>query len=87
VAPGGFDLERSTAFIEPGVPLTALVVFERGLLMAPDERGTSLLRERTGSGKTGHMNNKNRTYGSGQVPQLPVPIPPDFDEEEYESNR
>ena len=31
------------------------------------------------------MNKK--TYGSGQVSQPLVPIPPDFDEEEYESNR
>jgi len=31
------------------------------------------------------MNNK--AYGSEQVSQLPVPIPPEVDEEEYESNR
>ena len=37
------------------------------------------------SGETGHMNNK--THGSGQVSQLPVPTPPDVDEEEYENNR
>jgi len=42
VAPGGFDLESSTAFVEPGMPLTALVVFERDLFMPPDERSTNL---------------------------------------------
>ena len=42
VAPSGFDLEGSTAFIEPGTPLIALDVFELELFVAPDERGTSL---------------------------------------------
>ena len=84
MAPGGFDFESSTAFVEPGAPLTSLVVFERDLFMAPDERGTSL-RGRIGPDETGYMNNK--TYGSGQVSQLPMPTPPDADEDEYESNR
>ena len=42
VTPGGFDLEGSTTFVEPGTPLIAMVVFELELFMAPDERGTSL---------------------------------------------
>ena len=42
VAPGSFDLESSTAFVEPGTPLIAMVVFEFELLVTPDERGTSL---------------------------------------------
>jgi len=42
VAPSGFHLESSTAFVEPGAPLPALVVFKLGLFVAPDERGTSL---------------------------------------------
>ena len=42
VAPGSFDLESSTAFVEPGTPLIAMVVFELELFVAPDERGTSL---------------------------------------------
>ena len=42
VAPGSFDLESSTAFVEPGTPLIALDVFELELFVAPDERGTSL---------------------------------------------
>ena len=37
VAPGGFDLESSTAFVEPGTPLIALDVFELELFVAPDE--------------------------------------------------
>ena len=49
VAPGGFDLESATAFIEPGTPLMAVVVFELELFVAPDERGASL-RARSGSG-------------------------------------
>ena len=48
VAPGGFDLESSTAFVEPGTPLIALDVFELELFVAPDERSTSL-RARTRS--------------------------------------
>ena len=42
VAPGGFNLESSTAFVEPGTPFIALVVFELELFVTPDERGTSL---------------------------------------------
>ena len=57
MAPSAFNLENSTTFVEPGAPLTALVVFERELFMAPDERGTSL-RGRFGSGEEGHMNTK-----------------------------
>ena len=50
VAPSGFDLESSTAFIEPSTPLKALVVFELELFVAPDEGGTSL-RARIGRAK------------------------------------
>ena len=46
VAPGSFDLESSTAFIEPGTPLIAVVVFELELFVAPDERGASLRPDR-----------------------------------------
>ena len=84
MTPGGFDLESATTFVEPGAPLTALLVLKRDLFMAPDERGTGL-RGRIGSGENAHMNKK--TYGSGQVSQLPVPVPPEVDEEEYKSNR
>ena len=49
VAPGSFDLEGSTTFVEPGTPLISLVIFELELFVAPDERGTSL-RARVGSG-------------------------------------
>src|SRR5258706_9456563 len=60
VAPGGFDLESSTAFVEPSTPLEALVVIEFEPFVAPDERGTSL-RARIGSGESkGHIN-KNHT--------------------------
>ena len=82
VAPGSFDLESSTAFFEPSMPLIAMVVFELELFVAPDERGTSL-RARSGQGlKTREQGPyKQKTYGSGQVSQLPVPVPPDIDEE------
>src|SRR5258706_2982871 len=86
VAPGGFDLESSTAFFEPGMPLIALVVFKLEIFVAPDERGTSL-RARIGSGsktRARAIKTKQKTYGSGQVSQLPVPVPPGVDEE-YES--
>ena len=46
VAPGSFDLESSTAFIEPCTPLIAVVVFELELFVAPDERGASLRPDR-----------------------------------------
>ena len=90
VAPGGFDLESSPAFVEPGTPLIALDVFKLELFVAPDERGTSL-RARTRSGLIRSKRREQgpyeqKTYGSGQVSQLPVPIPPDVEEEEYESN-
>ena len=62
MAPGGFDLEGSTAFIEPGTPLTALVVFECELFMAPDERGTSL-QGKIGSGENAPMNKKHTGVG------------------------
>ena len=83
MAPGGFDLESATAFVEPGTPLTTLVVFERELFMTPDERGTSL-QGRIGSGEGPH---EQKIYRSRQVSQFPVPIPPDVGKEEYESNR
>ena len=84
VAPGGFDLESATAFIEPGAPLIPMHVFELELFMAPDERGTSL-RGRIGSGEKGHMNKE--TYWSWQVSQFPAPVPPNVDEGEHERNR
>src|SRR5258706_6432083 len=88
VAPGGFDLEGSTAFFEPGTPLIALVVLELELFVAPYERGTSLRARINGSGvrkrekreNRGHKNQR-KTYGSGQVSQLPVPIPPGVNKE------
>ena len=86
VAPGSFDLESSTAFVEPGTPLIALVVFELELFVAPDERSTSL-RARTRSAFKNERATEQKTYGSGQISQLPVTIPPDVDEEEYGSNR
>ena len=49
VTPGGFDLKSSTAFVEPGTPYVALIVFELVLFMAPDKRGTNL-QARIGSG-------------------------------------
>ena len=48
MAPGGFDLESSTAFIEPGTPLISLIVLELELFVAPEERSTSLRAGITG---------------------------------------
>ena len=42
MAQGAFHLEGLTAFVEPGLPLPALVVSELGLFVSPDERGTGL---------------------------------------------
>jgi hypothetical protein len=42
VAPSAVHLEGFAAFVKPSTPLPALVVFELGLLVAPDERGTNL---------------------------------------------
>ena len=81
MAPGGFDLESFTAFFEPSTPLKAFVVLELEFFVAPDERGTGL-RARIGSSSKESMSHKNKkTYGSGNVSQPPVPIPPDIDEE------
>ena len=88
VAPGGFDLESSTAFVEPGTPSISLDVFELELFVAPDERGASL-QMRSGSGfkkARARAIYIRKTYGSGEVSQLPAPVPPDVDEEEDESN-
>ena len=85
VAPGGFDLESSTTFVEPGTPYVALVVFELELFVAPDKRGTSLgARIRWGfeNERARSIKTKIKTYGSGQVSQLPVPVPPGVDEYE-----
>ena len=61
VAPGSFDLESSAAFVEPGTPLIALVVFELELLVTPDERGTSLQAGiRSGVRKREIKGNKNK---------------------------
>ena len=82
VTPGSFDLESSTAFVEPGTPLIAMVVFELEFFVAPDERSTSLRPDRGLKTRKQGPYKQKKTYGSGQVSQLPVPVPPDIDEEE-----